>query len=362
MGANDVGELGDGTTNNVDYPEQIVPSGVTAIAAGMGFSIFTKSDGSLWFIGVKQWLTVYSGPHGGVPTNSYTTIPQQIVNSGVMAIAAGFEQMLFLQNDGSLWSMCGNGAGELGDGTFNSTGQPQPIVSSGVVAIAAGSGISLFLKSDGSLWGMGDDSNGALGTTNSTMLYGCFVRPQQIVSGGFTAIAADASDTILLKSDGSLWGMGEDSDGQLAVRGTYYSPVQIVASGVTAIAAGAEKTLFTKSDGSLWGMGDVRYGGLGVGDYDDHSNNVFPGTFPVQIVAGPPGYNHTSVQLLNGGNVQLSFLGIAGTNYALDHSFSLAPPVWLPLATNPAGSGGVLVFTNTPDPTTNSFWRVRSVP
>ena len=45
--------------------------------------------------------------------------------------------------------------------------------------------------------------------------------------------------------------------------------------------------------------------------------------------------------------MQLSFVGIAGTNYALDWSASLSPPNWLPQATNPA---------------TNNFWRIRSVP
>ena len=60
--------------------------------------------------------------------------------------------------------------------------------------------------------------------------------------------------------------------------------------------------------------------------------------------------------------MQLSFVGIAGTNYALDRSFSLSPANWVPQATNPAGAGGVLVFTNTPNPTTNNFWRIRSVP
>jgi len=54
-------------------------------------------------------------------------------------------------------------------------------------------------------------------------------------------------------------------------------------------------------------------------------------------------------------------LGLAGTKYALDRSFSLMPANWMPQATNPAGSGGVLVFTDTPNTPTNSFWRIRSV-
>ncbi|MGB7746191.1 MAG: hypothetical protein WBN75_02775 [Verrucomicrobiia bacterium] len=51
---------------------------------------------------------------------------------------------------------------------------------------------------------------------------------------------------------------------------------------------------------------------------------------------------------MNSGDVRLSFVGIAGTNYALDRSFSLVPANWMPQVTNPAGSSGALVFTNTP--------------
>jgi hypothetical protein len=79
------------------------------------------------------------------------------------------------------------------------------------------------------------------------------------------------------------------------------------------------------------------------------------------VVVAPPSYKIT-VQLLSGGNVRLSFAGIADAKYALDRSFSLAPPNWLPQVTNTANSSGALVLTNTPSPATNNFWRFRSVP
>jgi hypothetical protein len=135
-----------------------------------------------------------------------------------------------------------------------------------------------------------------------------------------------------------------------------------VSSGVTAIAAGGYHSLFLKSDNSLWAMGDNTYGELGDGTTD---NGNYSTNRPEQIVAGsslPPGYNKISGQLLSGGNVRLSFVGMAGTNYALDRSFNLKPVIWVPQITNPAGVGGVLVFTNTPNNTTNNFWRIRSVP
>jgi alpha-tubulin suppressor-like RCC1 family protein len=55
MGDNYYGELGDGTFNQTNRPEQIVASNVTAIAAGQLYSLFVKSDGSLWAMGWTTW-------------------------------------------------------------------------------------------------------------------------------------------------------------------------------------------------------------------------------------------------------------------------------------------------------------------
>ena len=133
-------------------------------------------------------------------------------------------------------------------------------------------------------------------------------------------------------------------------------------SGVTAIAAGGKDwyengnddghSLFVKNDGSLWGMGNNDEFQLG----DGTRNSV---NRPKQILAA---YNQIVSQPLSGGSMQLFFEGIAGANYALERSFSLTPPNWLPQVTNPANSFGALVFTNSPDLATNNFWRIRSVP
>ena len=51
MGNDWSGQLGDGTTNTSLVPEQILPGGVQAVAAGGGFSMIVKTDGSLWTMG-----------------------------------------------------------------------------------------------------------------------------------------------------------------------------------------------------------------------------------------------------------------------------------------------------------------------
>jgi alpha-tubulin suppressor-like RCC1 family protein len=404
MGYNNYGQLGDGTANNTNCPEQVVASNVVAIAGGYYFSLFLENDGSLWSVGNNQYGQLGNGAHFS------TSCPGQIVASNVVAIAAGWYHSLFLESDGSLWAMGSDSAGQLGDGTqvsfLGGTNRPELIVASNVTAIAAGYAHSLFRKSDGSLWAMGDNEWGQLGdgTYNQTN------RPEEIVASNVTAIAAGQSHSLFLKSDGSLWAMGYNAEGQLGDPSTAISwgtnrPDQIAASNVTAIAGGGLHSLFVESDGSLWAMGYDAYGELGDGTYSN------PGAFsPEQILAGGvtaiaagyfyslfikndgslwvagynnygqlgdgtynqtnrperivanPSYNQISGQLLSCGDVCLFFFGIPNAKYALDRSFSLSPANWVPQLTNSAGSFGALVFTNTPDASTNNFWRIRSVP
>ncbi|HZF01102.1 MAG TPA: hypothetical protein VE344_04330 [Methylomirabilota bacterium] len=83
-----------------------------------------------------------------------------------------------------------------------------------MVAIAAGYRHSIFIKSNGSLWVMGDNERGQLGdgTFNNTN------KPEQIISNSVVAIAAGDSLSLFCKSNGSLWAMGRNSFGELGDR------------------------------------------------------------------------------------------------------------------------------------------------
>jgi hypothetical protein len=79
-------------------------------------------------------------------------------------------------------------------------------------------------------------------------------------------------------------------------------------------------------------------------------------------VTAPQGFNQVSAGV-DGGNAVLTYLGIPGTNYALDVTHDLPATNWSPVITNPASSIGYLYFTNPISLSpTNDFYRTRYVP
>jgi alpha-tubulin suppressor-like RCC1 family protein len=200
---------------------------------------------------------------------------------------------------GSLWDM-----GEISDDALGNGHQggavvqylPQLVVTNNVVAVAALND-SLLLKSDGSLWITGDQSVGDGTNVTSTNFF------TMIVTNGVTAMAAGGDQNLFIKSDGSLWGFGEDNNGELGIAPygtTEYSPAMIVPSGVVAVAAGVNHSLFLKNDGSLWAMGYNIDGQLGDSNYN--ASDVPVKVVSSGVVAITAGY-HFSLYIMNDGSL-----------------------------------------------------------
>jgi len=123
---------------------------------------------------------------------------------------------------------------------YNGNGQLNvpPTNNPDIVAIAAGTYHSLILKSDGTVVGLGLNTAGQI------------TIPKALI--GVTAIAAGGNHSLALKSDGTVIGWGNNDHGQVTIPGGL--------SGVTAIAAGRHHSLALKNDGTVIGWGDNAYG------------------------------------------------------------------------------------------------------
>ena len=166
--------------------------------------------------------------------------------SGVKTIAAGENYSLFLKTDGTVWGTGFNGDGQLGDGTRNNRLAPVQLMSD-VKAIAAGSASSFFVKTDGTVWASGFDYFGNLGDGNTTVYEQ--ITPVQVLVSGVQAVAAGHGHTLFLKTDGTVWAVGDNYQGQLGNgtnQNTQYTPIQVM-SGVKAVTTGSDYSLFIKN-------------------------------------------------------------------------------------------------------------------
>ena len=281
FGNNQYGQLGRATNAGTGNPNPVSTlvdglSHVTAIAAGQDHTLALRSDGTVWGFGTNS-----SGELGpSVAIGAMTTTPVQITGlSHVIAIAAGSGHSLALLADGTVWGFGYNFYGQLGNatnaGSFNPAGNPTPTMVdglTGVSAISAGTNFSMVLKSDGTVWGFGTNYSGELGTTTNNLVAVPNPTPTQVPGvSSIIAIAADGHHTLALKSAARVviaW--GPNRWGQLGTAtnngtDTPLLPTQVAGlSSASGLATGADHSLAVRADGSLVTFGRNESGELAM--------------------------------------------------------------------------------------------------
>ena len=258
----------------------------TAVAAGDDYALALDANGAVWAWGRNS--------HGqlGDGTTADAHVPMQVEDSSgvdlsdITAIAAGTINGLALRSDGTVWAWGYNNDGQLGNGNTTSSSSAVEVDTAAstplynVVAVAAGNGQSLALRSDGTVWAWGNNSNGQLGNGNTT---NSSYAVQVSSLSGITAIAAGNNHSLAVSASGTVSSWGENNDGQLGNGTTSDSHVPVTVSGlsgkdVVSVDGGSYFSMALTSSGEVWDWGLNSSGQLGNGTTTN--SNV-----PVQVTS-----------------------------------------------------------------------------
>jgi alpha-tubulin suppressor-like RCC1 family protein len=259
MGYNDHGEFGTSLPRwaNAYTPIMVETGSVEQVYCATYHRVFIKTDGTLWGVGQN-----YSGQLGTGDNNERTSSVQIATN--VVSASVGDSHTAYIKSDNTLWVTGDNGNGQLGTGNYSYYSTPTQI-DTDVVSVHCGEANTMYLKSDGTVWATGLNNYGQLGMgTNDFRIN----TPIQVASGA-VSIEAGGYTSFYIDSTGSLWATGDNEYGQLG-DGTYddtNSFIQVATNVdyVTAPTIDGHFTFIIKKDGSLWGTGDNIDGQLGDG-------------------------------------------------------------------------------------------------
>ncbi len=180
---------------------------------------------------VRDWGANANGQLGLNDTTQETS-PLKVHGPGNVGFLGHIKQIvirenfsLALMNDSTVWSWGYNGDGELGN---NSTGERMVPVQvhgpgnvgflTGITQISGGYAHAIALKSDGSVWAWGDNTNGELGDSTTTNRL-TPVQVHGLLNFGFltgvTQIAAGQQYNLAIIAGGNVLSWGLDTNGEL---------------------------------------------------------------------------------------------------------------------------------------------------
>ncbi len=198
-------------------------------------------------------------PSFGMPN----LIDRQIISAG------GFHTLL-IKPDGTLWAWGSNSYGQIGAPLPGGQSATEAVKVPGDkwVTVSAGKAHSLAIKADGTLWAWGWAEVGQLGIGDTP--YKSVSNPVQVgTDNRWVAVSAGGYHSLAIKSDGTLWAWGENTQGQVGIGDVLerivYSPRQI-GTGFRTVSAGGRHSLAIGFKNRLYAWGANGSGQLGSGD------------------------------------------------------------------------------------------------
>jgi alpha-tubulin suppressor-like RCC1 family protein len=276
-GANQNGQLGNG-----DQTDQLSPVKVDSserfvdLCAGREHACATSDRGEVWC-----WGSNHRGQLGQGNRTSLSRPARVALGGAPTQLACGFDHNCALLGGGELWCWGKNGEGELaqgddypGDANVESVDAPSPVrLGNGSFrSVGLGDGHSCAVRSDGSLWCSGRNTERQLGPASASgqertlLQIGSDSDWQQVLAG--------MQQSCGLRTDRSLWCWGtntglESNEGfALGVPGIQVvNPTRVSGGGWLAVATDTFHTCaIAVNGGALWCWGRNAEGQLGSPD------------------------------------------------------------------------------------------------
>jgi alpha-tubulin suppressor-like RCC1 family protein len=227
-GLNNNGQLGIDSQIATSSPVQVgSDTNWSQVSTAIYMTAAIKNNGAIYVWGAGQSSNGQLGLNDQIARSSPTQIGALTT---WLNVSVGQYCTVSTKTDGTLWAWGVNAQGRLGDGTVVYRSSPVQIgaLTSWSLARTNGYRQSMARRNDGTLWLWGSGSYGALGQNNTDSRS----SPVQLGSdtnwsNEFVPLYANAMAAI--KTNGTLWGWGLNSNGRLGTNNTttYSSPVQI---------------------------------------------------------------------------------------------------------------------------------------
>ena len=330
-GSSSNGELGNGTTTGHNTPVKVpMPEGVkfTQVSAGNKHAMALDSEGRVW-----TWGSDFYGQLGRVPDGANPANKPGIIRTptGVsfIAVSAGSEFSVALDQDGNIWTWGDNGWRTLGRYATTAEERRTPgkvVMASGAtfVAISAGSWHSTALSVDGTAWTWGylDERSGRFGSTDSHNGTG----PAPVNSNlKFTKVSSGSDYSLAIATDGTVLSWGRNGYGQLGRTPDDTKPAGRPGridnlSGVTDISTSQNSSSIAITSTGTWAWGHNNSGQLGIPTSMGSDSKGVP--VPTRIPAptdAPNGFSYLRVAPSNSYGHTL-IIGSDGSTYGFGYA------------------------------------------
>lgn len=255
-GRNDHGQLGDGTTVDSALPvKAILPAGSATIAAGGDHTCAVSTTGAL-----RCWGDNEFGQVGVRPSPAVTTAPSTAVASTVTAVSTGWSHTCYVRG-GVARCFGANADGQLGNGTTDNSWTPVQVLGlTRVNRLSAGVGHSCAALMDKTLHCWGDNEQGQVGDGTRT------TRDEPVVvAGSYSAVSSGAYHTCAITEaeQARCWGRnftgrigdGTVTDRLVPARVDLDVPVTSLTAGAFHSCAVADKTTLCWGSNGLGQLG-----------------------------------------------------------------------------------------------------------